>query len=138
MYAMKPRKYCAGLSPPVHDTAPPLSQPASTVRVEAIRVIQLLGFSNHLCWIESSVWKRWRSGSPRTSVPSAYWLKIRIVLASGVQRTWPPMPGQELNRPYDCQPLISHGSIFRRSEGNHCSRTPLKNHGVFDDTYDGW
>ena len=40
--------------------------------------------------------------------------------------------------PYDCHPLISHGSIFSLFVGNHWMRRPLKNHGVFDDTYDGW
>jgi len=43
-----------------------------------------------------------------------------------------------LNRPYDCQPSISHGSIFSLSLVYTWIRTPLKNHGVFDETYEGW
>ena len=29
------------------------------------------------------------------------------------------------------------GSIFSLSVGNHWMRTPLKNHGVFEETYEG-
>ena len=36
--------------------------------------------------------------------------------------------------PYDCQPLMIHGSIFSLSVGNHWMRMPLKNQGVFDET----
>ena len=56
----------------------------------------------------------------------------------GRHRIWPPRPGAWLNLPYDCQPLMIHGSIFSLSLGKIWMRTPLKNHGVFDDTYDGW
>ena len=30
------------------------------------------------------------------------------------------------------------GSIFSLFVGNHWMRSPLKNHGVFEDTNDGW
>ena len=40
--------------------------------------------------------------------------------------------------PYDCQPLMIHGSILSLSLGKVWIRMPLKNHGVLDDTYDGW
>ena len=43
-----------------------------------------------------------------------------------------------LNRPYDCQPLMIQGSIFSFSLVKIWIRRPLKNHGVFDETYDGW
>ena len=49
-----------------------------------------------------------------------------------------PTPGASLNMPYDCQPLMSHGSILSLSLGKIWMRMPLKNHGVLDDTYDGW
>jgi hypothetical protein len=38
----------------------------------------------------------------------------------------------------DCQPLISHGSIFKWAEGNIWTLKPLKNQGVLEETYDGW
>ena len=43
-----------------------------------------------------------------------------------------------LNFAYDCQPLMSQGSIFRCCVGHHCTRRPLKNQGVLEDTKDGW
>jgi len=33
--------------------------------------------------------------------------------------------------------LTIHGSIFSLSLGKICTRIPLKNHGVLDETYDG-
>src|SRR6266436_4021086 len=49
-------------------------------------------------------------------------------------RSCNPNPGRPLNRPYDCHPLVNQGSIFRCSVGKICTRTPLKNHGVFEET----
>ena len=31
-----------------------------------------------------------------------------------------------------------HGSIFNFAVGKYCMRKPLKNHGVLEETYDGW
>ncbi len=42
-----------------------------------------------------------------------------------------------MNLPYDCQPLMSHGSIFSLSLVKICVRMPLKNHGVLSDVNDG-
>jgi hypothetical protein len=70
---------------------------------------------------------------------------IRTVILIAQQRITPvrrhntckPKPGTLLNLPYDCQPLTIHGSIFSFSVGKTWMRTPLNNHGVFDETYDG-
>ena len=32
---------------------------------------------------------------------------------------------------------MNQGSIFNLAVGYHCTRTPLKNQGVFEETYDG-
>ena len=55
----------------------------------------------------------------------------------GVHLICPPSPGLWFADPYDCHPLMNHGSIFKCAVGKICTRTPSKNHGVFDDTYDG-
>ena len=39
--------------------------------------------------------------------------------------------------PYDCQPLMSHGSILSLSLVKIWARMPLKNHGVLSDVNDG-
>jgi hypothetical protein len=40
-------------------------------------------------------------------------------------------PGISLKVPYDCQPLMIHGSILSLSVGKYWMRMPLKNQGVF-------
>jgi hypothetical protein len=85
----------------------------------------------------SSVCSRRRWLSLYVSVPT-YWFNTTEIEPVGRHRIWPPVPRSLLNRPYDCHPFTSHGSIFSLSVGKICRRTPLKNHGVFDDTYDGW
>jgi hypothetical protein len=56
----------------------------------------------------------------------------------GRHRICNPNPGRPLNRPYDCQPFTNHGSIFKCAVRKICTRAPLKNHGVLEETYDGW
>src|SRR3569623_3151658 len=134
---MKPTNSVAFAAPVLQLAPPPYSQPKSIVSVDASLLKNALRSSYHFTWTESSVWTRWRSGAPRTSAPITYWLKIRIRSPVGVYRTWPPNPGTWVERAYGCQPLTSHGSIFKRSLANHWTRAPLKYQGVFDDTSDG-
>jgi len=140
---MYPTKLCLGLTmrcPPTtltvlpkQLTPPPLSQPKSPVKVKAA-----LSRSLRDC----------RSTSPRCCHPceSAYGWVFPVRRYPGRSYSsnrhpavravvdLPPEPGFLLNLPYDCQPLMNHGSIFNFAVGNTCRRTPLKNHGVFDDT----
>src|SRR6516164_1217406 len=90
-------------------TPPPVSQPASMVSEAAALSRKALGSSWYLTITLSSVWTRLRSVTP----------------------------GASLNLPYDCQPLMIQGSIFKVSLGKIWMRAPLKNHGVFDETYEG-
>jgi len=55
----------------------------------------------------------------------------------GVHLICPPTPFLELAEPYDCHPLMSHGSIFKCGVGKICTRRPSKNQGVFEETYEG-
>src|SRR6266436_5223723 len=81
------------------------------------------GLSKYLISMLSSLWYRTRPGLPRTESHPF-----------GRHKIWTPMPGRLLNRPYDCQPFVNHGSILRCSVGKICTRTPVKNHGVFEET----
>src|ERR1700730_60653 len=74
----------------------------------------------------------------RLSCPRVSVLSTSLNESFGIHRICPPKPGWLLNFAYDCQPLMSHGSILSVCVGNHCTRRPLKNHGVLDDTKEGW
>src|SRR6266853_2521099 len=137
---MYPRKLCLGpfAELPAQLTPPPCSHPISPVSENAILSSPLFsGLSKYLISMLSSLWYRTRPGLPRASSPSMYWLPRTESHPFGRQRIWTPMPGRLLNRPYDCQPFVNQGSIFRCSVGKICTRTPLKNHGVFEETYEG-
>jgi hypothetical protein len=136
---MKPRKYCDGLAgvPPAQLTPPPYSQPASSVSEAVALLRNASGLSWYFTMRLSSVWRRLRPGMPSVSVPK-YWLPRTENQPFGRQRICMPTPGALLNLPYDCQPLTSHGSILSLSLGKIWMRMPLKNQGVFDETYEGW
>src|SRR5690348_14341908 len=129
---MNPRKYWDDARTP-----PPDSQPASRVSEAAALHSPPPGRSKYLPITLSSVCRRRRPGFPNVSLPR-YWLQTTEKDPPGRHRIWPPVPGASLKRPYDCQPFTSHGSTFRCSVGKICTRAPLKNHGVFEDTYEGW
>src|SRR5262252_8280260 len=131
---MKPTKYCSDrLSVPPVPSGPPVSPPASSVSDHAALHSPLPGRSRYLPMMLSSVWRRMRLLFPSASLPT-YWLPTIDSDPFGRHWIWPPPPGASLKRPYDCQPLISHGSILSLSDGKIWTRTPLKNQGVFDDT----
>ena len=75
---------------------------------------------------------------PACRIPSNVRLETIESVDLGRHRICAPRPGVELNMPYDCQPLISQYSILSFCVGKVWMRTPLKNHGVFEETYDGW
>jgi hypothetical protein len=106
------------------------------VTVNAALLRSSAGRSRYFTWTLSSVWTRLRSGMPRVSAPK-YWFAWMESQPVGRQRICTPRPGVLLNFPYDCQPFTIHGSIFSLSLVKTWIRTPLKNQGVFDDTYDG-
>ena len=58
-----------------------------------------------------------RPGTPSVSSPRMYWLPRISKEPLGRHKICAPTPGRLLNRPYDCHPLISHGSIFKCSLG---------------------
>src|SRR4030095_297454 len=128
---MKPRKYWSPQSTP-----PPNSHPASTVTVNAALLRKDFGSSRYFTWMLSSVWIRLRSGMPSVSAPK-YWFAVSESHPFGRHATWSPMPGVLLNFPRASQPFTIHGSIFSLSLVKIWIRTPLKNHGVFEDTYEG-
>src|SRR5262245_27691574 len=129
---MKPTKYCEP-----YETPPPDSPPASSVTENAALSSREPGRSRYLIEKLSSVCSRRRFEFPNVSLPM-YWFSTTETEPFGRHRTWPPPPRLRLKRPYDCQPFTSQGSILSLSVGKICAGTPLKNHGVFDDTYDGW
>src|SRR5262249_59955700 len=122
---------------PPQPPPPPRSRPASRVRDARAWWSHARGSSWYFTMMLSWVWTRWRSATPSVSVPT-YWLPRIDSQPIGRHRTCRPTPGAWLNLPYDCQPLTSHGSILSLSLVKIWTRRPLKNHGVFDDTNDGW
>src|SRR5208283_5330705 len=139
-YTMKPRKLCfftPFLPLPKQATPLPLSHPASIVTETADLSRKLSGASRYFTSMLSSVCQRVRVGAPSVSRPIPYWFPRIESQPFGRHRICPPRPGRLLNCPYDCQPLINHGSIFSFFVGKICTRTPLKNHGVFEETYEG-
>src|SRR5262245_53689399 len=132
LYAMNPTKNCEP-----YETPPPFSPPASSVSENAALSSSAPGRSRYFIMKLSSVCSRRRWLLLYVSVPT-YWFSTTEIEPEGRHRIWPPAPRSLLNRPYDCQPLISQGSILSLSDVKIWARMPLKNHGVFDDTYDGW
>src|SRR5882724_10113499 len=112
---MAPRNACIGPPfPPAHVTPPPFSHPMSNVKENApLETAEDLS-SRYLIWMLSSLWNRSRLGLPRTSAPKYELLSIEMAPV-GRYRTCRPRPGCSLNMPYDCHPLMIHGSILSLS-----------------------
>src|SRR6185369_16850534 len=109
LYAMNPTKYCE-----LYETPSPDSPPASSVTENAALSIHAPGRSRYFIMKLSSVCTRRRWLCPNVSVPM-YWFNTTDTEPVGRHRIWPPVPRSLLNRPYDCQPFTSHGSILSLS-----------------------
>jgi hypothetical protein len=78
---------------------------------------------------------RLRSGLPSVSLPEAV-VGDDDPLPFGVYRTWPPTPGALVT--FIRLPAIDDpGLDLELFAQEDLVRAPLKNHGVFDETYDG-